>query len=83
MACVAVSVVDASGAVLTSAHFSTPKAARDFVEWRIEELLDYGAAYVVVADKYARTETRYRAAGIADCVFVLADWRYALVKEAA
>ncbi len=68
---------------MTSAEFATPKATRDFVEWRIEELLDYGAAYVAVVDKDARTETRYRAAGIADCVFTLADWRYALVKEAA
>ncbi len=83
MARFAVSVLDGSGAVLTSAHFAALKAAKDFVEWRIEELLDDGAAYVVLADKDARTETRYRAAGIADCVFVLADWRYARVKEAA
>jgi hypothetical protein len=56
-----------------------------FVEWRIKELLAQGAIYVVVADKDAQTETRYHAAGTADCVFVAikTDWRYALVREAA
>ncbi len=83
MAYLAVSVLDGAGAVLTAADFNTPKAAKDFVEWRIEEFLEYGAAYVVIADKTARTEIRYRAAGIADCVFVSADWRYARVREAA
>lgn len=83
MASLAVSVLDGSGAVLIAAEFATPKAARNFIEWRIEEFLDEGAAYVIVADKHARNEIRYRAAGIADCVFVSADWRYALVKEAA
>ncbi len=83
MARFAVSVLDGSEMVLTSAEFNTQKAARDFIEWRIEELLDDGAAYVIIPDKNVRTETRYRAAGIADCVFVLTDWRYALVKEAA
>ncbi len=83
MASLAVSVLDELGAVLTSAEFATPKAARDFVEWRIEELLYEGAEYVVVADTDAQTEAKYRAARIADCIYVARDWRYALVREAA
>ncbi len=83
MQSLAVSILDETGSVLSSTKFTTPKAARDFVEWRIEEFLEEGAAYVVVADKNARTETKYRAAGIADCVFVAVDWRYALVRETA
>ncbi len=78
-----VSVLDASGARQFSAEFPTPKTARDFIEWRIEELLDQGAKYILVADNDTQTETRYRAAGIADCVFIPADWRYARVREAA
>ncbi len=78
-----VSVLNESQACQFSAEFPTSKAAKDFIEWRIEELLDQGAAYVVVADKDTQLQTKYRAAGIADCVFVQADWRYALVKEAA
>ncbi len=83
MASVAVSVLDDSGDVLVAAQFATPKAARDFVEWRIEELLYEGAALVVVADADEGTETRYNAGRIADCVFISANWRCALVREAA
>ncbi len=38
-----VSVLDGSGARQFSAEFPTSKTAKDFVEWRIEELLDQGA----------------------------------------
>ncbi len=78
-----VSVLDESGARQFSAKFPTPKTAKDFIEWRIEELLDQGATYIVVTEKDAQTESRYRAADIADCVFIPADWRYARVREAA
>ncbi len=78
-----VSVLNESGVRQLSAEFPTPKAAKHFIEWRIEELLDDGAAYVVVADTETQTETKYRAARIADCVFVARDWRYARVREAA
>jgi hypothetical protein len=84
MGCLVLSVLNESGARQFSAEFPSDKAAKDFVEWRIEELLAHGARYVVVAEKDALTETRYHAAGIADCVFVgiETDWRHALVREA-
>ena len=71
------SVLDASGAHQFSAEFPNPKAARDFIAWRIEELLDDGAKYVVVSDGNAHAE------GIADCIFLAVDWHYALASEAA
>lgn len=79
MGCLVVSVLNESGARQFSAEFPSHKTAKNFVEWRIEELLDQGAKYVVVADKDAQTETRFRAAGIADCIFVTikTDWRSA------
>ncbi len=80
----AVSTLNEFGTRQLSAEFASHKAARDFVECRIEELLAQGARYVVVADNGAHTETRYAAASIADCVFVgVMDWRHALVREAA
>jgi hypothetical protein len=84
MGCLVVSVLNESGARQLSAGFPSHKTAKDFVEWRIEELLAQGARYVVVADRDAQTEARYHAAGIADCVFVgIKDWRHALVRQAA
>jgi hypothetical protein len=85
MGCLVVSVLNESGARQFSAEFPSHKTAKDFVEWRIEELLAQGARYVVVADKDTQTETRYDAAGIANCVFIgiKTGWRYALAREAA
>ncbi len=78
-----VSVENKSGTRQLTAEFSTIKALRDFIAWRIEELLEQGAAYVIVADTAAANETRYRASGIADCIFVAMDWRHARVQEPA
>ncbi len=81
MAELVVSIQDERGATQFCAEFTTLKAVRKFVEWRIEEFLDRGAKYVVVAARGEPQETRYRAAGIADCVLVQTDWRYALARE--
>jgi hypothetical protein len=80
-----VSILNGSGATLSSAEFSSPKIAKDFVEWRIDEFLDRGAAVVVIVDKAKQTEIRYCANGIADCVFMNlnVDWRYATLRDAA
>ena len=77
------SVLNGFGARQLAAELPSHEAVKDFVEWRIEELLAQGARYVVVAEENAQTETRYHAAGIADCVFVgTKDWRHALVRQA-
>ena len=57
MGCLVVSVLNESGARQLSAGFPSHKTAKDFVEWRIEELLAQGARYVVVAEKNAQTAT--------------------------
>ena len=78
------SVLNGFGARQLAAELPSHEAVKDFVEWRIEELLAQGARYVVVADDYAHIETHYDAASIADCVFVGAkDWRHAMVRNAA
>jgi hypothetical protein len=79
------SVLNESGARLFSAEFASHKAVKNFIEWRIEELLAQGAKYVDMIDEDAQTETRYCAAAIADGVFatIKTDWRYAVVRKAA
>jgi hypothetical protein len=81
--CLVVSVFDGLEALQFSAEFPTPNAAQNFIEWRIEELLDNGAKYLVVSEAETRTETKYRADGIADCIFLDLDWRQALLANAA
>ncbi|WP_363351501.1 hypothetical protein [Methylocystis echinoides] len=80
-----VSVVNGTGERLFSAEFPSYKAAKSFVEWRIEELLASGAKYIDMVDRHTHDETRYCAAAIADGVFAVIEtgWRFALVKRAA
>ncbi len=77
----AVSVFNGASNCQISASFATFSEARNFVEWRIEDLLDAGAKYLVVCDVEARTERRYRADGVADCAFLGIDWRHARLDE--
>jgi hypothetical protein len=81
--CLVVSVFSELGALQFSGEFPTSSSAQDFIAWRIEELLDNGAKYVVVSDAEKLTETKYRADGIADCVFLDMNWRQALESKAA
>jgi len=51
------SVLNGFGARQLAAELPSHEAVKDFVEWRIEELLAQGARYVVVAEKNAQTAT--------------------------
>ena len=81
--CLVVSVFDEFESLQFSVEFATPNAAQNFIKWRIEELLDNGAKYLVVSEPETTTETKYRADGIADCIFLDMNWRQALVGNAA
>lgn len=80
MSHLSVSVLNEWGGIIFSDQFPTRKSAKDFIEWRIEELLAQGATDIVLVDKTAQTETRYSACAIAGGVFatIRTDWRYAL-----
>ncbi len=72
--CLVVSVLSKSLVSEFLTELPTLKAVKDFIEWRIDELLDRGAEYVVIADRHSQTEKRYRADRIADYVFLAGDW---------
>ncbi len=55
-------------------RFPSAREAVDFIENTIEFFLVERAAHVVVADERARTERKYRAEEIADCISVECDW---------
>lgn len=81
----AVSVLNELGERLFSAEFSSNGAAKNFIDWRIEDLLAQGAKFIDMVDKDTQAESRYCASAIADGVFatIKTDWRHALVREAA
>lgn len=80
MSHVSVSVLNEWGGLILSNHFPCRKSVKDFIEWRIEDLLAQGATDIVLIDNTAQTETRYSASAIAGGVFatIRTDWRYAL-----
>jgi hypothetical protein len=80
MSHVSVSVLNEWGGLIFSANFPSRKSVKNFIEWRIEELLAQGAMDILLVDNTAQTETRCSASAIAGGVFatIRTDWRYAL-----
>jgi hypothetical protein len=80
MSHLSVSVLNEWGGLIFSGKFPSRKSAKDFIEWRIEELLAQGAMDIVLVDNTSHTENRYSASAIAGGVFatIRTDWRYAV-----